>query len=331
MSDFDNAERDVDSLEREVNEKRAQLDRTLGAVERQLSPTQLIDQTMGYFKEHGGDMSQSLGRTIKDNPLPLVLTGVGLAWLMASQSSSRSVQSDQHLDYYRDRLVNGYDDRNYQADSQHRTHYKPSVPSGESSQYGQSVSNGTSVDYGSDDAFVDGVKDTVDQWGEIAAEMRKSVLENMESLKQGADETLEQWQERTETTLSDLQQSAYDTGRTVRRSAHDTRQTIRQSAYGAGQTMQVRGKEMGNWFQDQPLVTGALGIAVGAIVGSLIPTTRVEDEFVGASADSVKSCIADEISSKASDVREQVETASGKVSSKVQNKVDSFTSESATS
>jgi len=331
MSNFGNEEKDVDSLEREVNEKRAQLDRTLGAVERQLSPTQLIDQTMDYFKEHGGDMSQSLGRTIKDNPLPLVLTGVGLAWLMASQSSSRSVQSDQHSNYYRDRLMNGYGDRYYQADSQHQTHYQPSMPTGESSRYGQSVTNGTSSEDGNDESFVDGVKGTAEQWGEKAAEMRKSVLENMECLKQGADETLEQWQERTETTLNDLQQSAYDTGRTVQQSAQDTRHTMRQSAYGASQTMQVRGKEMSDWFQEQPLVTGAIGIAVGAIIGSLIPTTRVEDEFVGASADSVKSSVADEISSKASDVREQVETASGKVSSKVQNKVDSFTSESATS
>jgi len=328
MNDLNSAEKDIDTLEREVNEKRANLDRTLEAVEQQLSPSQLIDQTMGYFKEHGGDMTQSIGRSIKDNPLPLVLTGVGLAWLMASQSSGRSAPSNQYSSHYRDRLVNGYDDRYHPTDSQQQGYYRTSSASFDNSSPSYPVSKGSST--GDDESLIDDVKETVGQWSDQAAEMRESIAEKVQLLKQDAGETAEQWQKRTETTLNDMQQSAYNAGQSARQSAIESRQNMRHSVYDAGQIMQARSKQMGNWFQEQPLVTGALGIAVGALVGSLIPPTRVEDDLVGASADSVRSSMAGEVLSKVSEAREQVEDSADNVATEVQKKADSITSESAT-
>ena len=35
------------------------------------------------MRDNGGDLGRNLGRAVRDNPLPALLTGVGLAWLMA--------------------------------------------------------------------------------------------------------------------------------------------------------------------------------------------------------------------------------------------------------
>ncbi len=40
-----------------------------------------------------------------------------------------------------------------------------------------------------------------------------------------------------------------------------------------------------NFFEEQPLVVGALAVAVGAAMGGVLPRTRVEDEAMGASSD----------------------------------------------
>ena len=40
-----------------------------------------------------------------------------------------------------------------------------------------------------------------------------------------------------------------------------------------------------NFFADQPLVVGALAVAVGAAMGGVLPRSKVEDEAMGASSD----------------------------------------------
>ena len=42
---------------------------------------------------------------------------------------------------------------------------------------------------------------------------------------------------------------------------------------------------------DQPLVSGALGLAVGALVAALLPKTEAEDQLMGQAADSVKQAV----------------------------------------
>ena len=49
----------------------------------------LVDQIVKAVGENGGEVSRNLGRTLRDNPLPALLTGVGLVWLMASSGRPR--------------------------------------------------------------------------------------------------------------------------------------------------------------------------------------------------------------------------------------------------
>ncbi|HEX5764260.1 MAG TPA: DUF3618 domain-containing protein, partial [Woeseiaceae bacterium] len=82
--------KDPARLERDIDRTRASLGRTVDALERRLSPGELVDQAMGMAREHGGEFATNLGRSVRNNPMPVILTGVGLAWMMASSNEPRA-------------------------------------------------------------------------------------------------------------------------------------------------------------------------------------------------------------------------------------------------
>ena len=84
------ASRDPEQLERAAERLRADLDRTLDALERKLSPSQLLDRSLAYLREHGGDMAVALGDSVRRNPVPILLTVAGLGWLIVSSVRTRN-------------------------------------------------------------------------------------------------------------------------------------------------------------------------------------------------------------------------------------------------
>jgi len=71
-------------LEREGEEIRADLDRTLDEIERKLSPGELLDKSVDFLRNNGSEFVREAGDTIRSNPIPVLLTAAGLVWLTAS-------------------------------------------------------------------------------------------------------------------------------------------------------------------------------------------------------------------------------------------------------
>lgn len=92
--------RDPAELEREASEIRADMDRTLDALERKFSPAQLLDRSLSYMRDHGGELTRNVGDTVKQNPIPVLLTAAGLAWLITSSIRSRSSSSEMYSPEY---------------------------------------------------------------------------------------------------------------------------------------------------------------------------------------------------------------------------------------
>lgn len=82
--------RDPEQLERTADSIRADLDRTLDALERKLSPSQLIDRSLAYLRDHGGDLAVAVGDSVRRNPVPILVTVAGLGWLIATAVRSRA-------------------------------------------------------------------------------------------------------------------------------------------------------------------------------------------------------------------------------------------------
>ena len=87
--------RNPEELERNAEQIRADLDRTLGALERKLSPSQLLDRSLAYLRDHSGDLTRSVGEAVRHNPAPIVLALAGIGWLVASSLRSRQEIDDE--------------------------------------------------------------------------------------------------------------------------------------------------------------------------------------------------------------------------------------------
>jgi ElaB/YqjD/DUF883 family membrane-anchored ribosome-binding protein len=72
-------------IEHDVEETRARMAETLDELRARMSPGQMLDEVLDYAKDSGGGrMMQNLGRTLQDNPAPLLVIGAGIAWMMAA-------------------------------------------------------------------------------------------------------------------------------------------------------------------------------------------------------------------------------------------------------
>lgn len=196
---------DPSSLERSADEIRADMDRTLNALERKFSPDQLLDRSMGYLREHGADLTQTLGAHMRNNPIPIVLTLTGITWLVASSYNSRQPP-------------------------------------------GQDLSSRFS---------------------------RSGVGQKLQQRAASARERLHSTTERARERIGSAQEEG--SGRASR-----GLQSARENARVRAEQMQDR---MHTMLDEQPLVLGALAVAVGAIIGTAIPTTQYENRVLGTARD----------------------------------------------
>lgn len=209
-------EQEPADLERQADAIRADMDRTLGALERKFSPEQLLDRSLGYLKDHGGELSQTLGATMRNNPVPVVLTLAGITWLVASSYNSRQ-------------------------------------PPGQdlSSRFSRS-----------------GVGQKLQQGAQSARERIQST----------AMSAREKFQSRGESTSDEWSSTGSSSSGRLSNAMH----SARDSASIRAREMQDR---MYTMMNEQPLVVGALAVAVGAIIGTAIPSTQYENRILGTARD----------------------------------------------
>lgn len=82
---------DTAEIERGIENTREKLSETLHELKDKASPRQLADRAVHFATDSGApEMVRSMGRTVRDHPLPFLLVGAGLGWLVASRLRSRS-------------------------------------------------------------------------------------------------------------------------------------------------------------------------------------------------------------------------------------------------
>lgn len=180
--DRHNESKSPEDLEREVDQARNRLGRIASELSDRLSPGELMDQALGMAREHGGEFGRNLGAQVKNNPMPMILTSIGISWMMMSSGKS-------------------------------------SGGSGTTA-YGTSGTNGLS-----------GAKD-----------------------------------------------SARNKAAAVGDRVHDVNANARETAHYARDSL-------AQFYRDQPLIAGSLGVAIGAVLGSLVPSTKIEDNLMGEARD----------------------------------------------
>lgn len=82
---------DAGSIEHTNDQTRARLSGNLDTLQARLTPSQLVDQAVAYLRtDNGKRFTRNLGTSVRENPMPAAVTGIGLAWLMVSNGMRAS-------------------------------------------------------------------------------------------------------------------------------------------------------------------------------------------------------------------------------------------------
>ncbi len=76
--------KDPEQLQREADDVRADFEHTVDELANQFSPGELFNQAVSRFRGGDGAFVKNLANQIRNNPLPAILAGVSLAWLMSA-------------------------------------------------------------------------------------------------------------------------------------------------------------------------------------------------------------------------------------------------------
>jgi hypothetical protein len=110
---FGNGGGDPRDIERDIERTRANMSSTLDALERKLSPGQLLDEAMSYMETGPGAFFGNFGAAVRDNPIPVAMIGAGLAWMMFSgrRGHGGDAWEDEGYPDYHDRFAGDFAER----------------------------------------------------------------------------------------------------------------------------------------------------------------------------------------------------------------------------
>lgn len=94
------ADRSAADLEREGAQIRADLDRTLDEIEHKLSPGELLDRSVDFLRNNGSEFVREAGETVRNNPIPVLLTAAGLIWLTTSIATRHRPRASSYGDEF---------------------------------------------------------------------------------------------------------------------------------------------------------------------------------------------------------------------------------------
>ena len=283
---------DPDVIRRQIEYTRAQMTGTINQIGERLSPDYLIDKaktsvreaTVGRFKDMSyeanrrmEDMSNSMSDTVRANPLPVALIGLGLGWLLMSDRSKRQ-QYEMRGQYG----TTGY--RYYEGNND------PAALDQVRHRVGDAA-----------DAVQDRAADLQDRISGTAQRVGENVSETAQRTGEAVRETAYRMGESVGHTAEMVQERAADMSNQARNEADRLAAEARWRAQnGVERTRQTFWEAM----EQTPLTLGAIVLIAGAAVGASIPSTEYENRLMGDTRDRLM----DEAKTRAQDTVDRVQT-----------------------
>lgn len=292
VSDYDHKK--PEEIRDDIQKTRASISHTVDLLQERLDPDRLKGEAQDIVREATigrlNSMADNMGRkakrarynimeTIKDNPVPSALVGLGLGWLLVegfSQSSRSRYDEDYWAEerYYPggegvyDRGVYGYEVDPYEVGDEYRSRSRVRESFDRTRERGEQA--------------VDQVRDRAQEMGQQAREQVQNIGE--------------QAREQAENLGSQVREQAeYLSEEARHRMDYMSRQARRQAYRARGQFETM--------LEENPLAVGAAAMALGVALGLSVPETRYEDEYLGPARDD----LFDKAQDKAGEVMGKVE------------------------
>jgi DNA-binding protein YbaB len=274
----DTSNKSSTEIEREVESTRAGLEDTLGQLRDRVQPRAVVDEVWEFASgSGGGDFARNLGRSVRDNPIPVVLIGAGLAWLMSGKGTPSFGSSSSYGDEY--------DDENYTYGARRRV-----GSSGYSSPYTRRDFETEGYEHyeGDEPGMIDKARGglrsaggTISDAAHRAADAVTGAVSTVSDKISGAASSATGAFSGAGSRASEFGGYAGDRAAYLR----DRASRMGNQAYRGGASA---GRRVGEFADQQPLLVAAMGLAIGAIVGASFRATEAERRLMGEQADRLK-------------------------------------------
>ncbi|WBU55702.1 hypothetical protein [Paracoccus sediminicola] len=265
----------------QIEDRRQSLLRNVDQLQGQFRPENLMETARTALLDSGGaEFTRNMGRSLRDNPLPVALIGAGMAWLIAGQGgpTSRDIASRGRdmSDRVSERFGNDDDD-----DDDYRGDRIGTRASGLYRPVGSSPAVGGR-----------GISHDVQGRQLTEAEFADADDDDGESIADRARRSVDEARDRLSSARDNASRRGRDFARSARQSADDLRYSARDRFdRSRDQFADVAGTaadRVSEAYRSNPVVLG-LGVAALAALGAtLLPSTRREDELFGEQADELK-------------------------------------------
>jgi ElaB/YqjD/DUF883 family membrane-anchored ribosome-binding protein len=274
---------ETDVIRSDIDVTRRRMDDTLDALGNRLQGRHLIDEIFGFFRRRdtSGKMQQvrdrisesansaaySIVDTVKANPMPALLIGAGVAWMI-----------------YESRREDSRDDWRYRypgAGTQPKTFYDPDTHYDRPLDYPAGAGQMELSGEGHESKF-EHLKDEFGEKTHAAAEGVKekmsaateNVKEKMSHLGEQAREKFGHARENAGETMHHLRDQANELGSRVQEKAHDAYVRTRQRVVSTA--------------EQHPLEVGLGCLAAGLLIGLALKTPQVVNRVAGPTADRLR-------------------------------------------
>jgi len=244
----------------EIDRTRSDMDETFAALDAKLTPKEIGLELWSLFKGGSTTGASKLWRVAREHPMPAAVVGLGLGWLM--------VESSRKSDAYDGRDRGDY--RGYGA-SAYRQGYA-----------GTGSYSGYAYDADEDSGLLSTAKDKVQDVAGSAKEALSSAGDKVSDLAGQAKDQVSDLGHQVADKASTLSHQVADKASNLGHQVSDKASDLRRQA-----KTQVRRARVGFWqtMEENPLMVGAATLALGVIVGLMLPSTDREDELMGETRD----------------------------------------------
>lgn len=273
---------ETDRIEADVQQSRHRLNDTLSEIGSKLSPGQMLDEGLGLLQGQAGRFAGQLGRQVRDNPLPVLLIGAGIAWLVASNRQSLH-STDREEEAFHQRRFRSIEEARWST---------PRMPSETDEAYEERVHQAYSQALG--------LKQMA---GEAANDFKERVQRAVEGVQYAATRaggrigrTFKGTRRRIGGALSGAGKGAggaysgarrglASTGQRVSHLAADARHAAEEQAERLSHAAEQARHRAERFYDETPLAAGAIALALGALAGSLTPLSQPERRTLRGVAD----------------------------------------------
>jgi ElaB/YqjD/DUF883 family membrane-anchored ribosome-binding protein len=250
---------EADQIERKLEQDREHLRETLGALEDKMSPGRLLDEAMAHFNTGPKAFASDLTGQIRDNPMPALLTSVGLAWLMMSNGKSTGSGGDAS-----DRTSDG-------------AGYAPPVFAAEDYYDWEAHDRVQQAEW----ACVRLESETDEAHARRLDQARATAL----GLPQNSGEDHGSFSTRVRDAADKVKQKGASARDKLRNTAASAKHGAGSAASSAKSGMQSAASSAMHLHESNPIATAAIGVALGALLGAAVPLSRKEEAVLGDVAD----------------------------------------------